>query len=260
MICGDNDVMMTRKYKADLLYYKSQYEDALKIYKNILINLPTSHQGQVKREIMDSISLCLLKLKSSDAIRNIKDCLQFNNEEDSTWNQLAIHHRQADNIFDEVIAVQQCCKIKRHCSFYWSKLADSYGRLSEHLQSAPDVIISDALQKILDDTVTLFKPYITDTTHLTDVKMDQYHSFIYYISNGTFCKETVKDFFYVASCFCLLWSKQLLLYSCSHSSSFALISNNESLGNVSLNLSSNYPKDLVGHLYDVMIKAVTLDL
>lgn len=37
---------MVMKFKADLLYYKEEYRDALRIYKDILTILPHTH-GQV---------------------------------------------------------------------------------------------------------------------------------------------------------------------------------------------------------------------
>ena len=41
----DSGYMMI-KFKGDLLYYKEMYEDALKVYKDILSSLPQTH-GQV---------------------------------------------------------------------------------------------------------------------------------------------------------------------------------------------------------------------
>ena len=44
---SDEDYMID-KFKADLLYYKGQYELALKIYKNVISILPDTH-GQVNQ-------------------------------------------------------------------------------------------------------------------------------------------------------------------------------------------------------------------
>ena len=49
MAAGNNekvDDFMTVKFKADLLFYKGDYGDALKIYKDILRDLPHTY-GQV---------------------------------------------------------------------------------------------------------------------------------------------------------------------------------------------------------------------
>ena len=44
---SDEDYMID-KFKVDLLYYKRQYEFALKIYKNVISILPHTH-GQVNQ-------------------------------------------------------------------------------------------------------------------------------------------------------------------------------------------------------------------
>ena len=48
LLAVSNEDYMINKFKADLLYYKGQYELALKIYKNVISSLPHTH-GQVNQ-------------------------------------------------------------------------------------------------------------------------------------------------------------------------------------------------------------------
>ena len=52
---SDEDYMID-KFKADLLYYKGQYELALKIYKNVISILPHTH-GQVNQLFIINFAL-----------------------------------------------------------------------------------------------------------------------------------------------------------------------------------------------------------
>ena len=116
-------------------------------------------------------------------------------------------------ILEETIARQQCALLQRHYPLYWKELSHTYQKLKDAWTRTEDQEINKF--KILQNTVTLFKPYIRLSGTATHGRVPSYELFISLIvSSESNFSETVRDISFkihdvltTSSCAALIWSK-----------------------------------------------------
>ncbi|XP_019854121.1 PREDICTED: uncharacterized protein LOC109583290 isoform X2 [Amphimedon queenslandica] len=280
MAVGNNekvDDFMTVKFKADLLFYKGDYGDALKIYKDILTYLPHTY-GQVTRELQDSIVHCYLNRNEEKRVEEEEELLEWarllvsppHEKDASSWQLLAECYMKGGDMINETLSRGQCCLLQRHYPEYWTELGSAYYKLHGTWSQELARDYSN-IDKLLQLTVSLFKPYIRKVER-TQVEasyvIEPHEVFIKFLSNCTMSthtierEENVSSILLSASCCCLIWSKQLLFYSMSHSGSFARSVQSIKYQEVESNLtkSGSYTDRMITELTESMIKASMLDL
>ena len=201
---------------------------------------------KVERELKDSIVRCYLNCNEKE--REEEDVLEWTrllvsppHERDaSSWQLLAECYMKRGDVIsekdfileviiiifiDETLSRGQCCLLQRHYPEYWTELGSVYYKL--HITWSQELATDHAnVDKLLELTVSLFKPYIRKVER-TQVEisyiLEPHEVFIQYLINCTTNRTSegeenpldVSSIFLSASCCCLIWSKYsiaILLY------------------------------------------------
>jgi len=136
--CKDFEI---RRFQADLLYFKGEYEAALQIYQDHLQTLKKEDYGVPKRMLFSSIIQCFLKLGHfTEAIPLATDMLECKlNPSDSNTFFLAYEVFSANGMLKEALVnLQQAIAINDSLPLYWNKLGELYRQITVRLSELSD--------------------------------------------------------------------------------------------------------------------------
>eukprot|EP01121_Diplochlamys_sp_Union-15-3_P004713 TRINITY_DN14918_c0_g1_i1.p1 TRINITY_DN14918_c0_g1~~TRINITY_DN14918_c0_g1_i1.p1 ORF type:complete len:274 (-),score=23.85 TRINITY_DN14918_c0_g1_i1:3-824(-) len=127
--------IQTFKSRCDWLYYKKDYESAVKDYEQLLEMMKNKPKDKLYKEISESIILCYYKLKNYERVTNL---INMNGEKIFRGRSGILFFILSDVKFqttkDKRVCIpdlQQCINLNNNDIYAWSSLADIYYSQSE---------------------------------------------------------------------------------------------------------------------------------
>jgi hypothetical protein len=228
------------KYRADLCYRRQQLDTATSLYLGIIEVLPPSNRV-VHREVKDSLTRCYLGCgEFRNALRCAEELVAPPHDNDaSSWHLLALCYKGLgdDSFEDYILCLQKCNLLQRYNTTTWLELAHAYPTLSTKSIFSNTDVTSEMFAAILGNTVTLFRPYfkwtngkekleisreIETSTRLLgrQLSVEEFLSDLIQLPWKQ-REELLRVLFQMSSCCCLIWARQLQIYSARHCGSFA---------------------------------------